>query len=172
LDIRDAQHVGNDLVVTMANGSFRIVDHFSGHTIENIADGTMVLATGLVGGNGSGIIAGGNGGETLDGAGGDDFLFGGNGRDRLIGGVGDDRLTGGPGHDTFVFGPGFGHDVVTDFSHADTIEFEDGTFDNFKDVRSAARQVGNDVLITLDADNSVLLAGVDIRSLHASDFHF
>src|SRR5262245_4004472 len=174
LDITNAQRVGNDLVVTMTNGSFRIIDHFSGHSIENIADptGTMVLAKGLIGGNGSGIIAGGNGGETLDGAGGDDFLFGGNGRDRLIGGVGNDRLTGGHGHDTFVFGPGFGHDVVTDFSHADTIEFEDGTFDNFKEVLSAAHQVGSDVLITLDADNSILLAGVDIRSLHASDFHF
>ncbi len=111
----------------------------------------MVLATGNIGGNGSGIIAGGNGGELLDGRGGNDFLFGGNGKDRLIGGDGDDRLTGGNGGDTFVFGPGFGHDVVTDFSHADRIEFDGGVFQNFQQVQAATQQVGDDTVITLDA---------------------
>ena len=131
----------------------------------------MVLATGNIGGNGSGIIAGGNGGEMLDGRGGDDFLFGGNGSDRLIGGDGDDRLTGGHGGNTFVFGPDFGNDVVTDFSHADRIEFDGGVFQNFHDVEAATHQVGGDTVITLDANNSVTLQGVSF-GLHASDFVF
>jgi Ca2+-binding RTX toxin-like protein len=167
---------GNDLVVHLTTGTFRIVDHFNGHQIETILASdtgqSMVLASGLIGGNGSGIIAGGNGGETLDGRGGDDFLFGGNGRDRLIGGDGNDRLTGGHGHDMFVFGPGFGRDVVTDYSHADHIEFDGGVFHSFHQVQAASHQVGDDTVITLDANNSITLLGVNLHSLHASDFTF
>ena len=113
------QRDGNDLVLTLPGGTIRIVDHFAGQTVENIVDAngnSMVLATGLIGGNAPGIITGTNGNDLLDGKGGNDILFGGKGDDRLIGGDGDDRLTGGKGHDTFVFGPGSGHDVVTDFS--------------------------------------------------------
>jgi Ca2+-binding RTX toxin-like protein len=166
---------GNDLVVALTTGTFRIVDHFNGHPIESVVtiDGqSMVLATGNVGGNGSGIIAGDNGGETLDGRGGNDFLFAGNGPDRLIGGDGNDRLTGGNGPDTFVFGPGFGHDVVTDLSSADHIEFDGGVFQNFQQVQAASQQVGGDTVITLDADNSITLLGVPLSSLHASHFDF
>jgi Ca2+-binding RTX toxin-like protein len=166
---------GDDLVVVLTTGTFRIVDHFNGHQIESLVtqDGqSMVLAAGLVGGNGSGIIAGSHKGETLDGRGGDDFLFGGNGSDRLIGGDGDDRLTGGQGPDTFVFGPGFGHDVVTDFSHADHIEFDGGVFQNFKQVQAASQQIGADTVITLDANDSITLLGVSLSSLHASHFDF
>lgn len=142
-----AQHSGNDLVLTLPGGTIRIVDHFNGHAVENIIDAngnSMVLATGLVGGNLPGIIAGGNAAETIDGKGGDDLLFGnggndtllggdgndhldgGTGRDRLDGGTGNDILTGGKGSDTLVFGPGSGHDVITDFSPG-----SHGTFDGF-----------------------------------------
>jgi Ca2+-binding RTX toxin-like protein len=93
---------GNDLVIVLTTGTFRIVDHFNGHQIESIAtpDGqSMVLANGLVGGNGSGIIAGGKGAQTLDGRGGDDRLYGNDGNDHLLGGAGNDRLYGGAGRD-------------------------------------------------------------------------
>jgi Ca2+-binding RTX toxin-like protein len=136
------QHVGDDLLITLTGGTIRILEHFAGHQVENIFDAngnSMVLATGLIGGNAPGIIAGGNGGETLDGKGGDDFLFGNRGNDILLGGDGNDRLdggagsdildggtgndilTGGHGRDTFVFAPMVqnglapGNDVVTDF---------------------------------------------------------
>ena len=163
-------------MIILTTGTFRIVDHFNGHQIETIVASdtgqSMVLANGLIGGNGNGIIAGSHKGETLDGRGGDDFLFAGNGGDRLIGGDGDDRLSGGHGPDTFAFGPGFGHDIVTDFSHADHIEFDGGVFQNFKQVQAASHQVGSDTVITLDADNSITLLGVTSQSLHASDFDF
>jgi Ca2+-binding RTX toxin-like protein len=167
---------GNDLVIHLTTGTFRIVDHFNGHQIETILASdtgqSMVLANGLIGGNGNGIIAGTHKGETLDGRGGDDFLFGGDGKDRLIGGDGNDRLTGGHGPDTFVFGPGFGHDVITDYSHADRIEFDGGVFHNLHQVQAASQQVGNDTVITLDANNSITLLGMNLHSLHASDFDF
>ncbi len=94
---------GNDLVIILTTGTFRIVDHFNGHQIETIVardtGQSMVLANGLVGGNGSGIIAGGKGAETLDGRGGDDFLYGNDGNDQLLGGDGNDHLFGGAGRD-------------------------------------------------------------------------
>jgi Ca2+-binding RTX toxin-like protein len=165
---------GNDLVVTLVNGSFRVVDHFNGHAIETLVtrDGkSVVLSTSLIGGNLPGIIVAGNGGETLDGRGGDDLLFGGNGPDRLIGGIGDDQLTGGNGADTFVFAPGFGRDVITDLSRADEIEF-DGIFTNFKQVQGASRQVGADTVITVDTDNSITLQGVMLKDVRAEQFDF
>ena len=164
---------GKDLVLSLPNGQVRIIDHFNGHAVENIVTtggASMVLATGTIGGNGSGIIAGGNGGQTLDGRGGDDFLFAGNGSDRVIGGDGNDRLTGGNGGDTFVFGPGFGHDVITDFTHADRMEFDGDVFRNFQEVMAATLQIGNDSVIKLDIDNSITLQGVNLHTLHASDF--
>jgi Ca2+-binding RTX toxin-like protein len=167
---------GNDLVIHLTTGTFRIVDHFNGHQIElilaNDTGQSMVLANGLIGGNGNGIIAGTHKGETLDGRGGDDFLFGGDGKDRLIGGDGNDRLTGGHGPDTFVFGPGFGHDLVTDYSHADHIELDGGVFHNFHQVQAASHQIGNDTVITVDANNSITLLGVNSHSLHSDDFTF
>ena len=111
-NIFSARQDGNDLVVTLFSGTFRVVDHFAGHPIENIvANGvSMVLATGNIGGNGSGIIAGTNGNDTLDGRGGDDFLFGGAGNDLLLGGDGNDQLDGGAGND--VLNGGNGDDVL------------------------------------------------------------
>ena len=72
-------------MVVLTTGTFRIVDHFNGHQIETIVASdtgqSMVLANGLTGGDGNGIIAGTRkGAETLDGRGGDDFLFAGNGQ--------------------------------------------------------------------------------------------
>jgi len=197
------QTVGNDLVLTLPGGTIRIVDHFAGHTVENIIDAngnSMVLATGLIGSGAPGIITGTNGDDLLDGKGGDDILFGGSGNDRLIGGDGNDRLTGGKGHDTFVFAPGSGHDVVTDFSPAshsllgglglfalplleqigidfnfakgDQIEFDGGVFHDFRQVLAASHQVGNDTVITMSANDSITLQGVNMHSLHAGDFLF
>jgi Ca2+-binding RTX toxin-like protein len=173
-DILGSEQRGSDLVFTLKTGTFTVVNHFAGNPIETLQAGTrtMILATGSVGGNGSGILSGSNGADTLDGRGGDDFLFGANGPDRLIGGTGDDRLTGGNGVDTFVFGPGFGHDLITDFTHADRIEFDGGVFRDFRAVQSASRQVGRDTVITLDADHSITLQDVTLQSLHASHFDF
>ena len=49
-------------MIILTTGTFRIVDHFNGHQIETIVardtGQSMVLANGLIGGNGNGIIAG------------------------------------------------------------------------------------------------------------------
>jgi hypothetical protein len=61
---------------------------------------------------------------------------------------------------------------VTDFGQADHIEFDGGVLHDFHQVLAASQQVGNDTVITLDADNSITLLGVNLHSLHASHFDF
>jgi hypothetical protein len=45
-------------------------------------------------------------------------------------------------------------------------------FHNLHQVQAASHQVGNDTVITLDANNSITLLGMNLHSLHASDFDF
>jgi Ca2+-binding RTX toxin-like protein len=124
----------------------------------------------LYGGADNDHLFGGTGNDFLNGGNGNDVLKGGPGKDLLIGGAGNDRLTGGHGADTFVFGPGFGHDVITDFTHADHIEFDGGVFKNAQQALAASHQVGDNTVITVDAHNSVTLQDVSMQSLHAKDF--
>lgn len=103
-----------------------------------------------------------------------DNLVGSKFSDRLAGNSLDNILTGGKGADTFVFSGKIGHDTITDFSanghHHDTIEL-DGWFRDFDDLRSHAHADGHDVVIALDAYNSITLEDVSLHDLHASDFY-
>jgi Ca2+-binding RTX toxin-like protein len=74
---------------------------------------------------------GGNGNDSLVAGNGNNILSGGNGNDTFHVGAGNNLLTGGNGNDTFVFAANLGKDVVTDFSHGDSIEF-DGVFGNLQ----------------------------------------
>lgn len=138
----------------------------------------------LCGGNGADVLRGGRGADLLEGDGSGDDLFGasgadilrgGNGADRLAGGRGDDRLNGGLGEDTLTGGAGADRfefsgyrtgerDVITDFATGlDKIDigrpFEFTTTD-----------LGPDLLITIDGELEILLAGVDGDRFGESDF--
>ena len=110
-DIASSVRVGDNIVVSLTDGSkIIVVKHFlAANQVENVidADGhVVVLATGTIGGNASGIISGTDGGDSLNGNGGDDILFGNGGNDLLIGGTGRDALHGGDGADTLRGGSG------------------------------------------------------------------
>jgi VCBS repeat-containing protein len=133
------------------------------------------------GGNGADRLLGGEGADTLIGGGGDDVLLGGAGIDSLSGGSGVDVLDGGAGSDwlaggkdgdRFVFSGSFGKDVVADFENGDRLMLDHGQFANYTAVMSHAAQVGADVVITLDAANSITLMGLQLSSLKANDFMF
>jgi len=135
----------------------------------------------LAGGNGSDTLAGlagadtltgGNGSDDLSGGAGIDRLAGDNGADTLNGGAGDDELTGGLGGDRFVFDGAFGHDAVTDFGNGDRIQLDDAQFADFAAVLAKSAQVGDDVVITLDAGNVITLQDVLLSSLKTGDFLF
>ncbi len=126
----------------------------------------------LFGDKGNDKLAGGDDDDDLFGGEGNDKLDGGKDDDDLNGGVGNDLLTGGRGRDDFFFGPGFGRDVVTDFDDDDDRIVFDDLFGSFQAVKAASKQVGDDTVIRLDANNTITLEDVRLSSLHASDFLF
>ena len=116
------------------------------------------------------------GNDSLNGAAGIDILSGAAGNDRLIGGAGNDSLDGGVGTDSFVFDKAFGKDTITGFVAAgaghDTIDFSTAAFGSFAAVKSHMVQSGANVVITLDAADTITLKGVTLASLSAADFSF
>jgi Ca2+-binding RTX toxin-like protein len=147
----------------------------------------------LIGGDGHDVIAGGTGADTLNGdagndslAGGadNDILAGGVGQDTLLGGDGDDSLTGGLstdvltggiGNDIFIFANGeVKGDSITDFvagGTEDVIQVSGfAGLDAFADL--TLFQVGTDVLVKFDSDDSLLLKNATVASLTDSDFLF
>jgi len=110
-------------------------------------------------------ITGGNAANALTGTAGADTISGERGADTLTGGAGDDVLSGGRGADTFVFRPGFGHDTITDFSHAlrDHLAFA-----GFNGAQPAIADSSAGITLTFNTGDSVLLSGV--HSLSSSDW--
>ncbi|MEM7749810.1 MAG: hypothetical protein AAF346_16280, partial [Pseudomonadota bacterium] len=107
---------------------------------------------------------------------GDDTLTGSDLNNRIDGRTGDDTLTGGLGNDAFVFRPGDGADTITDFNatanEADIIEFSTTAFADYAALQAAMTEVNGDVVITLDADNSVTIKNSGILDLDQDDFRF
>ena len=130
----------------------------------------------LTGDGGANSLLGGGGNDWLAGGGGADTLSGGAGRDTLIGGQGADSLSGGAEADAFAFAAGFGSDTLADFRPGEdrldlrALGLTIGSFDAW--LGSHAVASGGDTIITIDADNTIALAGVAIASLRATDFAF
>ncbi|SNZ20473.1 calcium-binding protein, partial [Cohaesibacter gelatinilyticus] len=160
-------------IVSPTNGTSG-ADNMVGDGSENVLwalDGNDTLTA--AGGNDT--LYGNDGDDTLDGGQGDDYLIGGAGNDSLAGGEGTDQLLGEAGDDIFIFATGDGDDTVMDFvagaGSDDVIRFEWG-FDNFAQMIAAARQNGPDVIIDIDANNSITLSNITLAELHADDFEF
>jgi hypothetical protein len=86
-----------------------------------------------------------------------------------------DVLTGGGGADQFVFKPAGGtssvQHTITDFSAStDTVDLRQFYPTLSASVLPTETQVGNDTLVTLDSQDTLLLKNVNVSSLHASDF--
>ncbi|MGA0599282.1 calcium-binding protein [Caulobacter sp. KR2-114] len=165
--------------------SIRVMNEFSGtagQALEQVqfANGTAwnhadILANCWIrGGTGNDTVTGTADADHLDGLAGNDTLSGQGGADVLVGGAGNDSLTGGTGADTFVFKAGFGVDTITDFSHADgdIIQIDHALLADFAAVTAASTQVGADVLITVDASDTILVKNMTLANLHAGDFAF
>ncbi|MBR1190231.1 calcium-binding protein [Bradyrhizobium sp. AUGA SZCCT0160] len=104
------------------------------------------------------------------GTSGNDTISGSAWNDTIAGGAGNDVLSGGAGSDTFVFRAGLGQDTVTGFTPGqDVLDIGDGIFADATAALAAATASGNNTLITIDANNSILLQNVALASLHTSD---
>jgi serralysin len=147
-------------------------------TADNIVDVENVTGSNFAdqihGNDFDNVLNGLGGGDRLYGWGGNDTIYGGDGKDYMVGGAGDDMLTGGADSDTFKFGQvDFGKDVITDFTDGvDVIAIDNTIFGDFADVQAHMQQVGNNVVITYDANNTITLQNVNIANLGASDFLF
>ncbi len=109
----------------------------------------------LIGEAGNDKLFGKGGNDDLEGGEGADTLLGGKGDDSLEGGQGADILTGGEGADTFVFVSGDGGDVITDFEVGiDSLFF-------FIAAETFVQQ-GDDVLITYETDQTVLILNTEV----------
>ncbi|MCV6577012.1 MAG: hypothetical protein OIF58_14900 [Cohaesibacter sp.] len=102
-------------------------------------------------------------------------LYGSYGDDVINGQGGNDNIEGGKGDDVFVIGQGSDHDVIEDFSAGagseDVVRFEAG-FSSFSQMMAATRQNGDDIVIDIDAKNSLTLSDVELADLHEDDFEF
>ncbi|MBT4907669.1 MAG: hypothetical protein HON62_12375, partial [Rhodospirillaceae bacterium] len=105
--------------------------------------------------------------------------------DYLDGGAGSDYVYGGRGDDTGVWTlsenigetdayDGDGDDTITDFTAGvgsdDRLDISEFGFTDLADLLAATNDAGADTVITLDADDSVTLIGVQKADLHEDDF--
>ena len=113
------------------------------------------------------MINGGKGNDILEGLEDNDRLYGGQGADILRGGDGDDilrsmggndKLWGGNGADTFVFSNWSGRDTIMDFETGiDKIDLSKWkAIEDYADMRSHARNHGDDLWITAGKDTLVI----------------
>ncbi|UTW56305.1 CHRD domain-containing protein [Kordiimonas sp. SCSIO 12610] len=117
------------------------------------------------------VIFAGNGNDTVDGGADNDIIRGGNGDDTINGGTGNDQLFGNGGADVFVFDLNAGNDTVRDFREGiDVIDLDAFDIANFAALEAISEQVGNNVIITLDANTSITLNNTQLDDLSATDF--
>jgi hypothetical protein len=82
------------------------------------------------------------------------------------------------GGDTLEFGAGFGHETIefapttTKSVTHDVFEFQTDAFADYALVQKAMTQVGANVIIRLDADDTLLVDKTTVSSLVAADFKF
>jgi len=136
----------------------------------NTSDGGAGNDT-IVGGSGADNIIGGTDSDKLYGNAGIDILNGGAGVDWLSGGEGNDSLTGGTDADTFVFAEGDGVDKILDFLNGvDKIELDGFGYGSAADVVELATQLGKNVLLTFDTDQSITLINFKLANIDTTDF--
>jgi hypothetical protein len=95
---------------------------------------------------------------------------------RTVTGAAGETLIGSAGADIFAFHAGFGKEVVDSFTASgtshDVLQFDKGVFADWAHLLGATKQQGSDLLITLDAKDSLLLKNVSLASFTQADAHF
>jgi hypothetical protein len=181
-DFMPQLHDGNILQATDLN----VVTGSTGNTFTNTVHDLLIYDTGsgsdiISGGQGANVLFAGSGTDTVTAGSKGDYLFGGSGADQLIGGAGDDvivagsgssTMTGGGGSDTFVLREGGGNVTITDFRAGDSIRLEHYSAQSFAALQSAMTQSGNDVVIHLDAGQTLTIQNTTVSALTAGEFAF
>ena len=166
LDVSVSGGAGNDVIHLVATGQSDSASHYTSALHGNDGDDILSFS---VAGTGSDITFS----SRLDGGAGNDTLAGSALADTLVGGIGADQMTGGGGNDVFVLGrdSGAGADVVTDFTTG-ADHFDLGAFSlDLAGVQALlAASSGNTLALSTLGGRDVVLAGLDVHDLSASDF--
>jgi Ca2+-binding RTX toxin-like protein len=110
--------------------------------------------------------------DALGNAGVEHVVYGTTGNDVMSGTSANEVFTGRGGNDTFVFSGNFGKDTIADFqASTDTIQLDHSAFADFASVLSHATQVGSDVVIAHDAQDSITLHNTVVSQLTSQNFH-
>jgi serralysin len=121
----------------------------------------------IVGNIGADTIWGGDGADYIIGSTGNDMLYGEAGSDTITGGGGNDTISGGGDADVFLFESAttMGRDVITDFDVTmDELKFGVSTMASL--VISAAKQVGDNVVITFSSTATLTLDHFSLADVH------
>jgi beta-glucanase (GH16 family) len=100
------------------------------------------------------------------------IIMGGNDHATLDGGGGNDVLVGGLGENDFQFEVGAGgHDVFYGFHpQLDTVRISGASFTSFAQIQAAMQQVGPDVVLTIDANDSITFRSMTIAQFTPQNF--
>jgi uncharacterized repeat protein (TIGR03803 family) len=89
---------------------------------------------------------------------------------------GNDGIWAGAGSDVFAFAGTTGYDTITGFvatgSNHDTLQFSSSVFADWAHLLGATKQQGSDLLITIDASDTVVLKNVTLASFTSADAKF
>jgi len=162
-DDRYVQVGTGGIVVEKANEGIDTIYVVSSYVMpDNIENLEIGYADGVVGNALANYMKGTTRSESFDGAGGNDVL------------------TGGGGGDTFVFRANSGYDLITDFHpgasgnvaiNPDAVRLTGyAQFTTFAQVKAALSQVGNDVVLKLDANNAVKFADTTVSAFTSDNF--
>ncbi|APE45059.1 hypothetical protein BOO69_17800 [Sulfitobacter alexandrii] len=170
---------GNDTLLG-GNGFDRLFGGEGDDSLDGGTTGDALLGESgndtMMGGEGNDRLLGGSGNDLMMGGEGNDSLYGNAGFDTLDGGAGDDILRGDFNGDTFVFADMHGNDTVVGFdafSGNEVLDFSGlSSINTIGEALAAASTVGGSTVIDTGNGNSILLLGVNISDLDASDFLF
>jgi beta-glucanase (GH16 family) len=100
------------------------------------------------------------------------IVMGGNDANFMDGGAGNDVLVGGFGQNNFGFeAPTGGNDVIYNFHVSqDTVRVSGSSFTTFAQIQSAMTQVGADVVLKVDASDSITFRGVHVADFQTRNF--
>ncbi|MFM5884024.1 MAG: calcium-binding protein [Novosphingobium sp.] len=159
--IYEGANEGTDTVYAEINGA----GYYLWANVENC---TLIGATPFAAGNDlNNLLIGSDLSNWLLGNGGSDTLNGGAGNDVLFG-----DLPGGHAADVFVFDASSGQDVIGDFHHGEDKIRLTTYYADFAGVSAHFIQNGADGAIDLGGGNLIVLQGVQMSTLTASDFIF
>ena len=100
-------------------------------------------------------------------------VYGTTGNDTFLGKLADEIFIGKGGNITYMVSGNFGNDTIEDFqASSSVVQFDRHIFSDFNSTMAHAAQVGSDVVISVDANNSLSLHNTLLSQLTANNFHF